>query len=287
LVGANLSYANLTESILDWSDSSQADLSSAKLIKASVVGTDFSEANLTGANLLNIVYDTRTRFPTGFTLPVVDDSFRVVIKRYKVDQTRAVFPLPQRLTIDTFLSAIGEPLTALDFTYSVLALIDARTQVEYKELLHLLKAENNPSISSLHLSLNEANVKPLRLLSVHYGSDASFDLLGVGKILEFLRQTVKDLVWQAKHEREMANLEKDAKEQEIVQMRLAAEEKRVDILYRQLEVFEKASELNLQEEEKRAIVSLLLPQTELLASGTSLRLERIEEAPPSLPEREE
>jgi len=110
------------------------------------------------------------------------------------------------------------------------------------------------------------------LVSAHYGSPASFDLLGIGKIVEVLRDTIKDLLWRAKHEKQMAELERQSKEEEINKTRLETEKILLDIAVQKLEVIEKASHLKLPDNDKKAIIAALLPQMAIIASPTSMPL---------------
>ena len=67
--GANLAGVDLTNGRLARAKCAGADLSRADLTGADVVGADFTGATLTGATLDDIVCDTTTKWPEGFTPP--------------------------------------------------------------------------------------------------------------------------------------------------------------------------------------------------------------------------
>ncbi|MBE9065868.1 pentapeptide repeat-containing protein [Leptolyngbya cf. ectocarpi LEGE 11479] len=61
MVGANLREVDLTDAILD-----RADLSKASLYRARLYGASLLDAKLESTDLKEVLYDDRTRFPTGF-----------------------------------------------------------------------------------------------------------------------------------------------------------------------------------------------------------------------------
>lgn len=76
------------------------------------------------------------------------------------------------------------------------------------------------------------SVKPLNLSAITTGS-INIDFLGVGKILDFIEHTVKQIRWEAQHEKEMATgskrmalLEEQLMGEKIIEAHLTNEEKR-------------------------------------------------------------
>jgi hypothetical protein len=210
--------------------------------------------------------------------------FRAIrFTRIKIDSVEIESPnsmrvrmtLPFLLTIDEYFDNVADQLWAIEFIYLVFALVNSGDLQAIKEFIALLGEPSNHTSASrpqVRALLASTSVEPLRLVSAHYGSPASFDLLGIGKIVEVLRDTIKDLLWRAKHEKQMAELERQSKEEEINKTRLETEKILLDIAVQKLEVIEKASHLKLPDNDKKAIIAALLPQMAIIASPTSMPL---------------
>jgi Pentapeptide repeats (8 copies) len=65
----DLSNADLPLADLRGAQLWQADLRNAHLMDAKLAGADLSDANLTGTTLINVSYDSSTKWPAGFTPP--------------------------------------------------------------------------------------------------------------------------------------------------------------------------------------------------------------------------
>ena len=116
-----------------------------------------------------------------------------------------------------------------------------------------------------------STLEPLRLASVHYGSPASFDLLGISSVVEILRDSIKDLAWRGKHEKLMAELERESKEAEIRKLKLESEKALVEITSQKIELLEKAKKLKLSDDERETVIHVLLPQVREIANPSSIR----------------
>lgn len=217
------------------------------------------------------------------------------------------FPLPYITTINDFFGEVTNKVKAIDFVYSVFALLalgDSDTINRYlltqKERQTVSQSDDlgqsfeqaleikSPGVRAIPLKrfLSQARVEPLRVVSVHYGSPVSFDLLGIGKILEIVRDTSKDLIWHGKHEKEMAELERKNKQveiqrtklenkkksAEIISQRLEIEKAGVEIALKKLELIEKINGLQLSESDKQTVVSALLPKMNSLSKGLVIPL---------------
>ena len=200
-------------------------------------------------------------------------------------------PLASTVTLNEFFEQVTERLKAVDLVYSVFALLVSDDLETLGNFVAIVKRYEGYSITNivLHRLLTIANIEPLRVNSLHYGSPASFDLLGIGKILEIVRDTIKDLVWKGQHDKDMAELERKSKQIEIQKSRLetenvsvshkletekaaldleaqklANEKAFVDLLVQKVDALEKITNLHLPDDEKRIIVSALLPSAQVL-----------------------
>ena len=217
------------------------------------------------------------------------------------------FHPPYISTINDFFGEVTSKVKAIDYIYSVFALLtsgDSNTINRYlltqkerqsvkqsddleQSLEHVLDIKSHlVRAISLKRFLSQANVEPLRVVSVHYGSPASFDLLGIGKILEIIRDTSKDLIWLGKHEKEMAELERKNKHVEIQRAKLENKKKSFEIINQQqeiekagveiaikkLELIEKINGLELSESDKQMVASALLPKMNTLSKGLVMPL---------------
>lgn len=200
------------------------------------------------------------------------------------DLLRVKIALPALLKVDEFFDNVVDKLRAIEFIYSIYALLNSNDpEAAEKFITYLTEANEKTTLSQSLLDrlLITANVEPLRLNSVHYGSPASFDLLGLGKVLEILRDTLKDLAWRGKHEKQMADLERKNKQVEINKARLdteraavelvaekleldklmiAKEKMLVEIVEQKLGLIQKATNLELPDDQKRLIISVLIPK---------------------------
>lgn len=182
--------------------------------------------------------------------------------------------LPSLLTVNKYLQIISRKLWAIELIYLVFAVIESGNKKATQDFIrlagkHLEKGTiSKAQIRALYVS---ANIEPLILVSTHYGSPVLIDLLGVGKVVEILRDTIKDLLWRGKHEKYMAELERQSKEEEINKMRLEAENFMVDIVAKKLDILKKTNNLKLSERNKKIIIKELLPYMALIGDGSSTK----------------
>ena len=184
--------------------------------------------------------------------------------------------LPPLLAIDDYINIVADRLWTIELLYIAFVLVnsgDSYAVSRFVTLLGKYPTQTRASRSRIRTSLESTTIEPLRLVSAHYGSPASFDLLGIGKILEILRDTVKDLIWRGKHERQMAELERQNKEAANEKLRLESDKIITDILAQRIEMIERASNLELASDDKRLIVQALLPPMRMIANPAALLLE--------------
>lgn len=189
---------------------------------------------------------------------------------------------------DDYFDIVSNILWNIEYIYLVFALIASDKPNDLKALDDLI-AKLRPSFEAgvekklsrfeFRMTLAPSTVTPLQLVSAHYGSPASFDLLGIGKILEALRDTIKDLIWRGEHEKEMAKLERQSKEAEIEKLRLDSEKAFIDIVSQKIELLEKTRKLKLSAKDKRIIIYAIMPQVKEIANPSPRKYLR----PKSLP----
>jgi hypothetical protein len=109
----------------------------------------------------------------------------------------------------------------------------------------------------------------------------NIDLLGVGKILEFIEHAVKQLRWEARHEQELArrsmhmvSLEEQLMGQKVVEAHLTNEEKRLSIAGRKIELLEDIRDLDLPIKQKRALVKSIIGKVDLVRTNANVKVIR-------------
>ena len=175
--------------------------------------------------------------------------------------------IPALVSVDDFFDSVTEIVRTIEFVYSVYALVHFGKVEVIKNFIAVLEEISNSTKSSnrlLYAFLAAASIQPLRVVSVHYGSPASFDLLGLGKILEILRDTVKDLKWRGNHEKEDAELSRRIKEAEIEEKTLLNIKLKEEIITYRLDNILKVTASHLSKRDKDAIVNILLPKINVL-----------------------
>jgi hypothetical protein len=139
------------------------------------------------------------------------------------DLLRIKVPLPELITSRDYFSSLDDQLNAVEYIYSVFAIAGSGDAKTVGNLIESYKSEKEVSGNLLSQLLANVNTEPLRIASIHYGSPAIFDLLGLGKILEILREFIKDIVWRNKDEKINAELDRRIKQSDIQRKRLEAE----------------------------------------------------------------
>ncbi len=200
-----------------------------------------------------------------------------MINKFENRVLTAEIVAPGLIGVDDFFNYATEPIKAIDFMYALLYFISVG---EHRDVINLCKFINqNPELvasgrreffnqlnDELYVPYHLRDNQPIKILSVHYGSNISFDLLGVGNILEFVRDIVKDALWKAEHEKLLAKSERDLKSTEIVKAKLEIAEKKMalekmglELALQRIELVEKIYKLPLNNEDQMAIASVLAP----------------------------
>ena len=195
-------------------------------------------------------------------------------------QLKVEIPVPALIGVDDFIDYATEPIKAIDFIYYLLYFISANSS--YSAILDLSEFIND-TLDVFSLGRKEflyrysewsnktypvvKNIRPLQILSVHYGSPISFDLLGIGSILEFIRDIGKDALWRANHEKLLAKSERELKttevekaKLEIANQKMALEKMALELALQKVELIERLYNLPLGSKEQTAIASVLGPK---------------------------
>jgi hypothetical protein len=124
------------------------------------------------------------------------------------------------------------------------------------------------------------SLQPLTFATITTGS-INIDLLGVGKILEFIEHTTKQILWEANHEKEMsmwtrqkATLEEQLLMQKVIEAHLNNEEKKLYLASKQLELFDTIQNLDLPINQKRKLVKSILDKVELTSITADINIIR-------------
>jgi type II secretory pathway component GspD/PulD (secretin) len=224
------------------------------------------------------------------------DSVPIRVSIVEANQLRLSVSVPALLTEDEFFGSAGAVLAATTFIHSVFALLATGDSNSIRDFIAFLRnAEDLTTLptTSPNQFMAYSEAAPLRIISAQYGSPASFDLLGVGKVVEVIRDIIKDIVWRGKHEREMAELERKNMQTEVSKAKLgieketleiAAEKARlekskleneklmVEIASQKLDLIQKTTGMELADDDKRIIVAALLPKMIVIASDPSTPL---------------
>lgn len=225
------------------------------------------------------------------------DKFEVQSKEPETIQSisensiRYYFAAPSLLITNEYLDLIKYKLESIEFVYYVLTTFITADFQQVTDFLNYIKGHPSPkSLTMSELKNHTIEIEPLRIISSRYGSPISFDLLGIGKSLEILREIFKDMSWRGKHESIMANHDENIarlnlknKETEINQSKLDLEKtalelqiKRTEIEKASLEILEKkmfllekAANLHLSDEDKKQVMAILVPKLLMIDSRTS------------------
>jgi hypothetical protein len=146
-------------------------------------------------------------------------------------------------------------------------------QYPFASLANPLLEFNRKSLGKYPVSLQS-----LTLAAISMGS-INIDLLGVGKILEFIEHAVKQIQWEASHEKEMAlqtnrlaSLEEQLLEQRIIEAHLTNAERRLSIASERIELFGVIQGLDLPLKQKRKLVKSIIDKVELVGIMTDIKI---------------
>lgn len=130
------------------------------------------------------------------------------------------------------------------------------------------------------LGNHPVSVQALTLTSISMGS-INIDLLGLGKILDFIEHTTKQILWEARHEKEMAmqsgrmaSLEEQLLGQKIIEAHLANEEKRLYLAGKKIELFNIIQKIDLPPEQKQQLVRSIVDKIDLVSLMAETRVIR-------------
>jgi len=176
-------------------------------------------------------------------------------------------PLSSLVPVDDLMEVTAAQVKAIDFIYSLIILIISGSKSTIQSLCAFLRESDN--ISSLQRDeltqfYDLAQIQPLRVASMHYGSPVVFDLLGIGNILQVIRDIVKDLSWRGKHEKQSAELELQDKRVEIRAKEVALDKASLEVVSQRLKLLKDIYELPLSDDEKFLIASALVPKVNSL-----------------------
>lgn len=210
----------------------------------------------------------------------VDDPYPIVKSTLRIR-------IPPLLPAEEMLFELTQAVRATEFVYLAFALVLAQGRQSIALVSSIFRDQQATSIlplpNSVHYPvLRLADVAPLRVSGIRYGSPISVDLLGIGKALEVVRDCIKDLAWRAKHEKKLAELETEkqthsvlkskieteAAALELIEKRLAIEKSSIEVAERQIEVLAKIREMSLQPEERRVLSLLVAPRLATLSDGS-------------------
>jgi hypothetical protein len=306
---ADLSGADLRATDLRETSLLNARLEGAKLILADIVNSNlelgpYATATLnmekTGWEMYSNARNpaSEAKYPWGNKY----DSEKVASKVISYDTElfspnanrilRVKFPLPDFVPLEEYLNDVTERLHSIELIYIIYLTIYAQLDQKIDISITFSDGHSQEFIGYKALgqyetavsALRNIGVESVRLVSVHYGTAASFDLLGIGKILEILRDTVKDLAWRGKHEKQMAELEQKDKEAQIEHTRQETEKIAIETANQKIELLERVTSMPLDKSQKELIVSALIPNLQLLANkpvtprfGSASKLPRLPE----------
>jgi hypothetical protein len=214
------------------------------------------------------------------------------------NELRLDLALPALLPIADFVENFNGLLKPLSFIYSVLSFVFLADSYHVERLDSLLRegiAEDTKQLSDQLANFVEVNTMPLQVASMHYGSPGSMDLLGIGKVLEVIRDIVKDAVWRGRHERELAKtdlkkaeyeatkseIEIESQKTGVEKAQLENEKMRLELIGQKLDLLQKAGELGLSDDARAALLSVLAPHTQAISDQSNRMLDQ--QATQSLP----
>lgn len=188
------------------------------------------------------------------------------------------FPLPSRISINKYYDFLSV-ITALDIVYVVFAILYSNEKTIANFLSSLKESQNNNTYSVILEKAQQNGIKSMQLVSIHYGSPASFDLLGIGKILEVLKDIIKDVAWKGKHEKKLSSIDEEKAKLEAGSKKIELEIKKkelekishenqklaLEVANQKLDLVIKARNLNIIPDDREILVAILNPRLGLIA----------------------
>jgi len=175
-----------------------------------------------------------------------------------IDEFHLELLLPDLLSVQLLFQKVEAVVKAIDFVYAVLVVLYSHNDNLINEALSLMsvKADDNFMFNLL----NKYKLDALLVVSSSYGSPYSFDFLGLGKILEILREIIKDAAWRGKYEKRIAELEVQDKEVSLEKTKLENNQMQIEIVNRQLDALEKINNLKLSQKQRQFVISAIMPK---------------------------
>lgn len=191
---------------------------------------------------------------------------QISIELINSNMLRIQMLLPKDINISQFFEVSQKNINAIEQIYLMYAIIYSGNIKAVEQLIHAItrKSLKNRNVTLLEIrriaTRKDVNIQSPLLSSMKYGSPGSFDLLGIGKILEILRDTIKDVRWRGKHEREFAELERENKKMEIERAKIENEKTIIEIASAKISLLEQIAHLELPNDQRKIVASALLPQ---------------------------
>lgn len=211
-----------------------------------------------------------------------------------LSSVRLELSLQPHIQVGSFLRKINEQLLDFEFLYSVLSLLyifDPDSALIRLRMLYkvdgVLLDQPNLQINSVLRLLLPATDFYLAVKKLSYGSPLLTDIAGIGKVVEVIRETLKDVQWKNKHERAIAIKEEEEKSilldrQKIQNQREFLELRKVELdLYdqsletakKQINLILEISKSKLSPEQIDEIARLLTPPNRRLSGTISFNQE--------------
>lgn len=183
------------------------------------------------------------------------------------DTLKLSISLPPSILVNEYVQQTSNILLALDSIYTMFAtLLSSKPNAVENLLENIRKSSSGKNVN--------VQIEPLRIISMHYGSPFSLDILGVGKAIELIRDIVKDLVWrgksekaQAESDRAMAKLQAQktkveiaTKKKELEKIKLENEKLALEVAEQKLELIIKTAKLQISDADKNLLAKALIPQ---------------------------
>jgi len=184
------------------------------------------------------------------------------------EQITLKIPVPVLLRVWRLFGFPVFLIRAFDVIYFLLCLVAYGSYDEVEDMRLDLNSGGLETLGMSGPSSKFTKVQHLRVISVHYGSPFTIDLLGIGNILEASANLIKDISWRANHEKKLAELERknkgfeiEEKGIEVTAQKLALEKTSLEIALQKIEVLEKLNSLPLSDDDKKLIASAIVSNT--------------------------
>ena len=208
---------------------------------------------------------------------------RQKLKTYEeLEELSVSIPLQSLITIDDYVEIVSK-IEIIDYIYSLFTLVANGSKSVVVNFFLSLRNQISKSDfpkSEIQKILFANNINTLRISALHYGSPATFDLLGIGNVIGALSDVIKDVSWRGSYQKQIVELEIKSKQIENQKEKIAIEQQRtalvsqkleikkaaLELALKKIEVLEKINNLSLSDEDKQAMAALLSPKLLALTS---------------------